>query len=134
MTKDEILNMPPSKDMDMLIEEKIFKRHPCDKWYLLQMTVEGGIYMHGDSVCEYDNKCYMENNPPKYSTNISAAWKVVVKMENDDYWWEAENVVPNSDPIAYYWKFMKNGNFFDAWEMSISLAICRAALLITLED
>ena len=133
MTKDEILNMPPSKDMDMLIEEKIFKRHPCDKWYLLQMTVEGGIYMHGDSVCEYDNKCYMENNPPKYSTNISAAWKIVERMQGD--WWKME-FLTGIHAAEFEKPNMKceNQTYHEATADTMPLAICRAALLTTLED
>jgi hypothetical protein len=112
MARDEILNMEAGREMDALVAEKVmgYERVPDIK-----------PYGFGDAWLQH------------YSTDIAAAWQVVGKLENNDFWWEASNVVPNSDPIVYEWKFVTVGRQGEACEFTAPLAICRAALLATLE-
>jgi hypothetical protein len=70
ITREEILNMPAGIEMNTLIEEKIFHSIPCDKWLLLQVTINGSTYNKGN--CGHD-KCYPRNNPPQFSNNKTAA-------------------------------------------------------------
>jgi len=123
MTRDEILNMPEGRELDALVAEKVMG---CDTKQFIWKR-----YGKPDAIqdCEYGGPC-------NYSTDIAAAWQVVEKMEHDDWWWEAANVVPNSDPIVYEFKWTHRGviKAFYACEDTIPLAICRAALLAVMES
>jgi hypothetical protein len=143
LNKEEILKLEPGNELDILVAKKIMGLNPGG--HLEPLWEEGstpdgkdgwdGFFcprcgcpadLYGKRLC-----CL------RYSTDMSAAWEVIVKMENDDYWWEAENVVPNSDPVAYYWSFFKNGinkNNNSCWEILLPSAICKAALLAVLEN
>lgn len=135
MTKDEILKMEAGRELDALVAEKVMRLSPCDAWQMFRWTMNGGEWIHRNEICQYDNKCYPAQNCPYYSTDITAAWEVVVKMENDDYWWTAEDVNPNSDPVAYSCTFSKNGKWYTAeWDFSMPLAICKSALLAVLGE
>lgn len=104
MTRDEILNMPAGREMDALIWKQIYKS-PQPKPPI--------------------------NDFP--STNIDCAFGLVEKMEELEFWLELSNVIPNSDPIVYEVTFRKHSASGYACEDTVSLAICRAALLAVLE-
>jgi len=67
---------------------------------------------------------------PDFSANIKDAWEVVEKMAKD-YWFEIHSTIDgNFDVIVTARKWTKEGRCF---HNPISLSICRAALLVTLE-
>jgi hypothetical protein len=113
MTRDEILIMPASREMDALIAQKVLElmvdfefeepfvpalRDRYDEWGLL----------------------------PSYSTDIAAAWDVVEKCKlhigpTEEGNWYASNVHDLNEP-----------NMVIAIDVSAPLAICRVALLTVL--
>lgn len=135
MTREEIMAMEAGTGMDALVAEKIMGMElarPLGEHFVTHdMAMDAGdMSLEGQSMgVEWE-----QIQPPPFSTDISYAWEVVVKMENDDYWWMADDVVPNSDPVVYHWKFYKGKNQYHSdYEYSISLAICRAALIAVIE-
>ena len=126
MTRDEIMKLEAGREMDKLVATKVMELEPCDKWQLYHVDViDGARYKLEDKACNHPTgKCYPEQMPPAYSTNIEAAWRVVEKLSNKfsfainndmgywyaDFWNSAENMNPTEDDTA-------------------PLAICRAALL-----
>jgi len=105
--------MPAGKEMDALVAKSIMgggivgrSNHPEEEYW------------------SFDTKYAVEL--PEFSTDISAAWKVVEKM-NNGLWLENHGVIwmakfPFKD--NGYW--MVSGN-------TAPLAICRAALLAVME-
>ena len=107
MTKDEIMNMPAGREMDTLIAKSIF----------------GNVKKSWD----------WEFTLPSYSTDISAAWRVVEKM---------------SDAGSIFSVFISQSYTSDGWGVTIEnafvrydvvagtapLAICRAALLAVMSE
>ena len=73
---------------------------------------------------------------PYYSTDIAAAWLVVEKMRDDDFWWAAaykETLVEGIYQAGYSVTFrcVRAGTRGDhtATALILSEAICRAALM-----
>lgn len=123
MNRDEILNMEAGSELDVLVAEKVMGWQKSNPGYERTFWIDSrGVWMH-----------FIDSWSP--STDISAAWDVVVKMENDDYWWTAEDVIPNSDPVVYSCTFSKKGKYYTAeWDFSMPLAICHAVLLTVMES
>jgi hypothetical protein len=137
MTKDEILNMPAGREMDALIAEKVmgWKRPPSGNgWNVTTLfkrkTPDGQnlqVAWVGDGMVEF-------------SADISAAWEVVEKM-NQMKWRFYSRSITYNDGLIYKSIAAQFQNehalgidtgYIDAETMS--LAICRAALLTTLES
>jgi hypothetical protein len=97
MTRDEILNMPAGRKMDILVSEKVMHDIPGQAMISL------------------------------YSTDIAAAWEVVEKMIEADGFFQ-----------MYYastgeWLVDLDTEENLIGEKTAPLAICRAALLATME-
>jgi len=101
MTKDEIMNMPAGREMDTLIAKSIF----------------GNVKKSWD----------WEFTLPSYSTDISAAWRVVEKMSDG----ETPNDVELRTSVRG-WRC----DFFKGYANAETapLAICRAALLAVMAE
>ena len=122
----EILNMSAGKGMDELILEKIFgyEKLPPPACPKFQKPTDDGVVS-------------MFFIPP-YSTTISAAWLVVEKMGE---WHGFEFVIRRCRYEKTLWEA---GWFDEGWEgyesivsdfaETPALAICRAALLIAIEE
>jgi hypothetical protein len=144
MTRDEILNMPAGREMNALIAEKvtgwkaIHAEYKCNGEYFFRCDACGGYghgncYGNGDGAiqikCGEYTVCCDEAEMPAYSTDISAAWEVVEKMKADG--WE----------FYFEWKdepwalFENDECLLDKYADAdtVPLAICKAALLMTLE-
>ena len=117
MTRDEILNMPAGRELDVLVANKVLGIVPT-KWHPLENPWD-------------------EIPLRPYSTDIAAAWKVVERLhEKGFYTGFYRNGKGATD---------KRGNFIENWGVDIGcvieladqptlpLAICRAALLAVLE-
>jgi len=124
MTRNEILNMPVSRELDVLIAEKVFgcnvRRAPsgavycnCERVTPLQFAPHGDL----DLSEIYD-----------YSTDDAAAWGVVegirdrfafaIKESEDTEGWDA----------CFFGRGANVGHW-QAYAETAPLAICRAALL-----
>jgi len=118
MTKDEILNMPAGREINVLIAEKVMgweKDRKYDRW----IQDDGSTVFTGELV---------------FSEDIAAAWMAVEKLmsrfrfELSDYT-DAER---GKHWRGYFWKpsATPNSSFvgYIAADYSAPLAICRAAL------
>jgi hypothetical protein len=147
MTKDEILNMPAGKEIDALVAEKVmgwnwvFRPDNVPEYSNIDGTPNGRPkYIVPPAIPAYTwNTAWMAIDLPNYSTNISDAWEVVEKMMEDgdvflEYWSDNEWFVANKslgvrdDAIVARCDGKKSG------KSSVSLAICRAALLAKLDE
>ena len=117
MTRDEILNIPAGYEMDALILASVF-----------------GVMAFRDEVGRaYKLGAFQENEPvPNYSGDILSAWAVVEKLGGEDSDYGAHII----GSINKTWRCIFSNAFveFSAMEATAPLAICRAALLTTLED
>jgi len=137
MKTDYIYDMPAGKEMDTLVAEKVMGLCAHD-WKLIPNDDDG--------VCRICQKCHLEFwglRPPvygahygSYSTDISAAWEVVERM-NKQYGADIEIIShhPKNDCIAHFWNCDPNMSIehimddFVARADTVPLAICRGALL-----
>jgi hypothetical protein len=104
MKREEIINMLPGKEMNDLITKYVFGgTHP----YLISFL---------DRCGEIDHV-----SPPNYSTDISAAWKVVEKI-----------TTPGAANVNFYW-WWKGADVHCMSSAEAAHAICRAALLLVME-
>jgi hypothetical protein len=105
MTRDEILNMPAGREMDVLIDQHF-----------------GQLQKDSSPIYEM----------PHYSTDIAAAWEVIEKLCGET---GADVVkVCKRDPELLRGDWSCNfGRGFEAFADTAPLAICRAALLTTLQ-
>jgi hypothetical protein len=117
MTREEIENMPAGREMDALIAEKVFT---------------------GDYPRSIDSANGLQRTFPFFSKDVSAAWKVVEKVQQiDPHWspginWDDDDGDGNPMWIAsftYYGEDEKDFKVNEVWDKSAPLAICRAALL-----
>jgi hypothetical protein len=135
MTKKEILAMKPGRELDIIVAEEVF-----------HVKIEGDIVtdddfgLNGDFL--YDKET---QNPLKYySTDISYAWEVVEKMRELHY--ESAELyrfnhgewlvkfVCNYGPCPYHNNPKHNWHGSSAQCQTVPEAICKAALLSTLES
>ena len=128
MTEEEILNIPEGKKMDALIAKKVMGVCP-HVWHV------NTAHEYETSICFTCLECNTKHwgiRPPQcepYSSDIEAAWQVIEQMESENISFSMGDVIPNSDPIVYEFKFMRGGSYYYACEFTVPLAICRAALL-----
>lgn len=131
MTKEEILNMKPGRELDILIAEKVFG------W----KRIEGPHYDY-NGPCEYgdvlippemsEDEAFAMMPPKgkvplwyfvteKYSTDISAAWEIIEKFPRFE-------IEKNSEGI---WCVLmdEKWNRFVGYGETAPEAICKAALL-----
>lgn len=130
MKRDEILNMPAGREMDVLIAEHVMGwvwfsfgsasvlRHPEKFIY--------GVIIDGKERRYYDGL-------PRYSENMGDAWEVVERLRELYYrifLSYARNIVTITLDHDNYQKDM------DFWieAETAPLAICRAALLVKIEN
>lgn len=146
MTEDEIKNMPAGREMDEAIARDVMDLVPCGAWRSeyggsgLAMLGKGEIHMLDEILCKHDadQGCYPTGNPSEYSTNISAAWEVVERMEELEYWTETYRrwgyCEGRYQPVhfvhmLYQGKDTPKGNAYASDISSLPLAVCRAALI-----
>jgi hypothetical protein len=125
MTRDEILNMPASREMDALVAEKV---------------MEFGV-MRWINHPTYDPKIItpVEMELPHYSTDISAAWQVLEQLRDPsesepDFWSITDAGIEQGWIVENIWAH-HDGDIpnFAVQAETAPLAICRAALLAVLE-
>ena len=122
MTREEILRMPAGREMDVLVAKKI-------------MGCKAVMNRHGFPFCEcaeHQHSGYSEEDDAFplllcYSDEISAAWFVVERLTDS----ESLNDCELRTSIRG-WRCDFGGEYVNA--ETAPLAICRAALLTTLEE
>jgi len=121
MNKDEILSMEAGREMDVLIEHHVFQKdvewHPFTEGQMLPMiaTDEAGVWV-GVSL---------------YSTNIEAAWSAVEEMRSKGVAFTITTMGSRNETMAFTIINGKHGP--SCWASTPPLAICRAALMATME-
>lgn len=106
MTRDEIIAMEAGQDLDFLISEKV-----------LNLSVD-----------EWNTRFF--RNQTHYSTDIAAAWQVVVLRGQH---WQVTRNGPKYNVILSW--YTETGRIrVHAKAESAPLAICRAALLAVMEQ
>ncbi len=127
MTREEILNMQAGYEIDLLIQVNLFQNaEHCGLSYEEHSTPDGLDGWSG-FVCpacgRSEDLCKTEKCVQLYSTRISKAWDVLEKLSLTDY-------VIEKVGDHYCVNFISES----ACAETAPLAICRAALLTTLED
>ncbi len=134
LTREAVLAMEAGAEMDALVATRVMgwtnptgfeARWHCNGVELDSLhAVEGG---GGDY--------YQPDQAWQPSTDIAAAWEVVEKCEQDGVWWKVCPVLDGNGGITTekICIMTHHGNRFAASAPTAPLAICRAALLATLE-
>ena len=126
MNRDDILKMEAGPEMDLLVAPLVgwdnsHDYNECeDDWYTYCRNC-------GDEprFSERENDCEV---PPRYSTDIDAAWMVIEYMGNTYGWKPYNGVVIMRENKNWYVEFPRP-NWEDAEAATAPLAICKAALL-----
>jgi hypothetical protein len=137
MNKDEIENMQEGSELDAIIADKIM--HINKRYLRLEMEADfdKGHYIPNIYWWKNDfDQRSLYDSLEHYSTDISAAWKLVEELEGGGVWFILSNVIPNSDPIVYEAKFYSFDETINVYacEYTVPLAICKAALLTLLDE
>lgn len=124
MTREVILNMEAGRELDMLVAEKLFK-------------LEAGIENDWAFISpNKESKVLVRTSLPPYSSNIFYAWQVVEEVLETE--WTFNTMSSKKDlgfGYSHYVEFKTVGYITSqASESSLPLAICKAALLTTLEE
>jgi hypothetical protein len=124
MTRDEILNMPAGREMDVLVLVSVMGIEYSEK--------DGENYREWSN-CYTERACFVFRDIPHYSADISAAWEVVEKLrdtsdDEPDYWTITD--LGNAWRVTSNWAH-HDGDIenFSIEAETAPLAICRAALL-----
>jgi hypothetical protein len=120
MTRDEILNMPAGREMDIKIHVEIMGWMELDNSLRLSKS---RIFNKPEVGTMYDY------NVPNYSTDIAAAWQVVDEMWEKGFFHELAKA--RGGEIARIGNKEKDTG--DVFAETAPLAICRAALLAMME-
>jgi len=134
MTKEEILAMEPGKYLDRMVAQEVMdEKQPqsTPQNALDRMLVNNPIRSEKGNwvcLCDYEHGDIPEWHPLNFSTDISAAWQVVERMEELGFYfrldsWEVEFYASGVD-------MSKNTVTFGALASRLVCeAICKAALL-----
>lgn len=132
MTRDEILNMPAGRDMDALTALKFFGWHWENVLEGFLMPPSHHPAMLNNWAGEWDENGY-PNWLPEYSKIISLAWEVLEMIQKFGWSFELTDTDMQGDYVIRIWQ-PRGIKKYAARAESAPLAICRAALLTTLED
>lgn len=134
MTRDEILNMPAGREMDALVFAKLFGKMPFrvgpgEKWVF---TNEREYLEEGDAYFLDEHQA--PSRVPEYSTDIAAAWTI------RDALGKPISVMESVLGDSFFCEFLlgydegDEAKTVEAFAETVSLAICRAALLVAMES
>lgn len=106
----------PGRDLDALVAEKVMG------W----MTRGTGESISDPAEWVMPNGLRGREAPPFYSTDISAAWQVVEKMNRDGWCFRVASASPDNNYYEGY--FVKGDKVSQVWLDTAPHAICVAAL------
>lgn len=87
------------RERDALVAEEVMEMTPCPHYERVNFGAAGGPMLQRDNeACDCDGETYPEDaigsihgtigGCPHFTTDISAAWRVVEEMRDDDYWFK----------------------------------------------
>lgn len=150
MTREEIEQMPAGRELDRLIAEKVlglsvyhYDKDHADNCYFMLMDTEGDPVLftgrHRDA--ERKTEAAAWGDCPAYSTDIAAAWEVLMEMKDRRRRYatsrhgfamsEALIERPEGEWVTVF-KCQIGGRENRGYEDTAPLAICKAALLASL--
>ncbi|MNW44598.1 hypothetical protein D3C74_218360 [compost metagenome] len=113
MTREEIMSMEPGRELDRLVALKVMGYEPS--------KMEPKLVRKGA----------VAFLPEPYSWNISAAWEVVEKMKQNNWFFIlSDNLFSDNWEASFFWE--PNQEMVDSISKSAPEAICKAALLAVL--
>lgn len=121
MTREEIEAMEPGRELDRLIRIHLFGDID-ESWVWKEWWGEHWITDNKEVATWFEL--------PKYSTDISAAWEVITKMKERN-WWIALNAEYKEWNAMFYWD--PHQQAYECGAETAPEAICKAALLAVLE-
>ena len=132
MKKEEILNMQPGREMDALIAEKVFNIKILTEEEMTREAINVWVNQPDCRMFLMGFTAYPDEmgNPEcrqnfhEYSTSISAAWKVVEKLQDLQKCVEFRNAWRRETPFDFSQFTAKTMSWF----------ICRTALLTVMEE
>jgi len=141
MTKEEILAMKPGRELDVLVAKEIFSIEV--EWDYAPWDINKQLpkqpYRKGEPRTVLGPTAHAVGNTIyEHSTDISSAWQVVVKLDDDGWYYTiAKFGIPNS-PDFIRCNFTKIGIAVVYADVNNSTelpkAICKAALLAKLSQ
>jgi len=144
MNIEEISEMKAGLVLDVIIAEKVMGYRWIDYlWYdgtLKKLLWNGNDVPNGDDFGRLndDAELLIRWDMPNYSSDISAAWKVVEQLRKNNL-----TIVMNDTGNQYRMRFLKVNDHIDewvnnpndgftVWSVTMPEAICKAALLTVL--
>lgn len=129
--------MKAGRELDVIVAEEVMALRSCNEWTHINLGSGGGPrLLHGSlEKPGSDHDCYPAleygplGGPRHYSTDISAAWEVIEKVQARALGWTL--VCPtNYRWVAYQRTGCADPDFGDWWEFGDTAphAICLAAL------
>ena len=149
MTRDEILNLKANRNTNALIAERVMKwqawteqRGPYTYFIWQQKGKPEPYYQSRDwevqkkryakiGALEFDPHKHIEAGLRNFTGDISEAWQVVKKVDRP------VSIIESAIRDGFWCEFLMDfdkDRVIDAKAETVPLAICRAALLTTLED
>jgi hypothetical protein len=148
MTRDEILALKPGRHMDLVVANSIPDLAPYNKYHNVTAVAkfarfcdDWGWQLDRDPSDLWAELCWFwlyKDHPkvvcvgrvPRYSTNISAAWKVREWLKNNIGGVEIITVCDDLPELCRVWDGKKH---VAAQGGEVPEAICKCALLVNLE-
>lgn len=120
LTREKILSMPAGRELDALVAEKVMGWKQCSMEGVRIKTCYGKPPEFGRN----DGRVRI----PGYSTDISAAWEVVEKVKQMNWFFIlSDNLFPDKWEASLFWD--PNGTMIEARAETAPEAICKASLL-----
>jgi hypothetical protein len=136
MTREEILNIYASYEMDAMIYSIVFGKMAFRANGRWEFTNERDYLDKGEGYYLGEHQEIIRL--PKFSTDIQAAWEVVEKLANEPFAWHIESINLEGGRVTWWaclWGDVPDGSIaeYSAKADTVPLAICRAALLFALD-
>ena len=146
MTRKQIEQMPAGLEMDWLIATEIFKALKPTPEQVEMIRIISIHFGHGNPQDKWHETVLIRDLPEKnyfgvsfefvqpqrYSTDIAAAWLVVEKLIECKVYLARGN--PAERAVGWICTLDGSSNNVSARADTVSLAVCRAALIATLEN
>ena len=136
LTKDEIMNMAPGREMDRLIATKVMGWIPCEinwwlepkRWNCLIEKADEWVFETEKYGVEHEGRKYQAIPSARWnpSKDISDAWEVVEKLKSKGLYMR---LFHDGEYGVSFKQFPKE----PAFASTAPSAICKAALLAALE-
>lgn len=132
MTEQEIDAMEAGRELDALVAEKIMGWKVVDGWW----DMGDGRSWPVEDWCDDYERVIQEAFRP--STDMSAAWYAIERVEATGKWASSVNAVRDQSPNKWCTEFWPTDNWsprvISSYAETAPLAICRAVLKVASND